>query len=935
MAAATVDVALAVTGLNASLGALQAFNRALGGVGRGVGAAVSAVGSALVGIGTAGAVALGGIGAVIGKTGVDFLAMKEQAQTAFTTLLGDGGKATAFLAQLQTLAASTPFEFPDLVTGAQRLLAMGFAVKDVIPALTAIGDAVAAMGGGKEQIDRVTLAFGQMQAKGRVQGDEMLQLAEAGIPAWKYLAQTLGVDIPTAMKMVTKGQVSSAVGIAAITKGMQADFGGAMAAQSKTWKGLISSAKDYARIMAGTAMGPVFTRVLKPALEVVAAFMAGPGQKAAERFAAALDRGITRALHAWRDFRNGLSGGVASLARMGGAVSIFQRLGQEVRNFLGQLRGTGGGGIGGTLALALQLIGDTLRNRVIPAVQLLWNTFRPLTGGEGASGLQRVQDIIMGVAGVVERVARWFQLAVDAVVTFKQALSGDWFPNGSGSTFVNIVGDIGLALGKVPDTIATIRTRFDELTAAARKYADMLPTLPSIPAPVVAGAAGAGALAVANPGAALAVGKLGLGALGQAATFAISILGGLVAILGGPVTLAIGAVALAGFLLYEAWVNNWGGIRDTVVPIVQTIATWFTGTLIPAVTALALQVGTFLTPYVLALGGAIQAAIVNATPGVTAFFMALQAFAAAAWPVIQQVATVIVASLGPAIAALFTWATTVIPQVGQVIGEVFQGLGAIVGFFAQLWSDNHNLIVAVFTGAWQFIAGTIQIFWGLFSGVISMGLDLLTGNWQQFWLDWANLFTTVWDGFQTAVGGAWSALVALFSLNILALMQLFTDVLPGWQAIGTAIVEGIKTGITSAWEGLKTLLSGLANGLPGPVKAALGINSPSKVFADTVGAQIPAGIAAGITGNAGVIDGALAGLVGVGAAGAVAAGGLGALGAGGGGRIVTVNATFNVNGLMATEAIGVVTNGVYGALASALGEGPAPAMGGGGGGGLR
>jgi tape measure domain-containing protein len=58
------------------------------------------------------------------------------------------------------------------------------------------------------QLDRVILALGQMKAKGKVQGDEMLQLTESNIAAWQYLADFLGTDVPTAMKMVTKGLVT-------------------------------------------------------------------------------------------------------------------------------------------------------------------------------------------------------------------------------------------------------------------------------------------------------------------------------------------------------------------------------------------------------------------------------------------------------------------------------------------------------------------------------------------------------------------------------------------------------------------------------------------------------------------------------------------------------------------------------------------------------
>ena len=45
-----------------------------------------------------------------------------------------------------------------------------------------------------------------MQAKGKVSAEEMLQLAEAGVPAWEMLANKIGTDIPTAMDKPAKGK---------------------------------------------------------------------------------------------------------------------------------------------------------------------------------------------------------------------------------------------------------------------------------------------------------------------------------------------------------------------------------------------------------------------------------------------------------------------------------------------------------------------------------------------------------------------------------------------------------------------------------------------------------------------------------------------------------------------------------------------------------
>lgn len=182
---------------------------------------------------------LAGAGAAVQAAG-----KMEQSQTAFTTLLGSGQKAAAMLRDLQAFALRTPFEFAGLQDSAKRLMALGFTAREVIPTLTSVGDAVSALGGSSEMIDRVTLALGQMKAKGAVQAEEMRQLAEAGIPAWLFLAKTLKTDIPGAMKQVEARTVDSAKAIAGIIAGINENFGGSMANQSRTLLGLISNLKD-------------------------------------------------------------------------------------------------------------------------------------------------------------------------------------------------------------------------------------------------------------------------------------------------------------------------------------------------------------------------------------------------------------------------------------------------------------------------------------------------------------------------------------------------------------------------------------------------------------------------------------------------------------------------------------------------------------------
>lgn len=190
---------------------------------------------------------LGGIGAGLAALGVASVkagASLQSTKTAFTNMLGSAEKAQDFLGKMQDFAAKTPFEFSQVSQAAQKFIAFGFSAEQVIPTLTAVGDAAAGVGLGAEGINRITLALGQMSAKSKVQAGEMMQLTETGIPAWKMLADQIGVSVPEAMSMVSKGAIDAATGITALVSGMEQSFGGMMDQQSQTISGTWATLMD-------------------------------------------------------------------------------------------------------------------------------------------------------------------------------------------------------------------------------------------------------------------------------------------------------------------------------------------------------------------------------------------------------------------------------------------------------------------------------------------------------------------------------------------------------------------------------------------------------------------------------------------------------------------------------------------------------------------
>jgi tape measure domain-containing protein len=246
--------ALTKTGQSASAAGknLSTVSNAVAGLGSRIGAAVagiaafSAVSRAFDGLKSA----------VLGFNG-----QMEQSRIAWTTMLKSADAADVMLRELQRFAAGTPFEFPELEASSKRLLAMGFAAKDIIPIMTDIGNASAALGGGTEGVNRIVTALGQMRAKGKVSAEEMNQLAEMGVPAWQMLADATGKPIPVLMELAKQGEVTANTMISAFRRYSAENWGGMMDQQSRTFLGALSTIRDNVTQTAAGAFRPLFDQI--------------------------------------------------------------------------------------------------------------------------------------------------------------------------------------------------------------------------------------------------------------------------------------------------------------------------------------------------------------------------------------------------------------------------------------------------------------------------------------------------------------------------------------------------------------------------------------------------------------------------------------------------------------------------------------------------
>lgn len=183
------------------------------------------------------------------------LAFKETTLTALKVMTGTEASAQRIFNDALVFAKRTPFETNQVVGGFTQLLGAGFKESEVTRVFAAIGDAAAASGFDTQVVDRMVLAFSQIKAKGRLMGQEMLQVNEAlartGVGTadiYREIGKAMGVSAGEALKLQEAGKIGSDTAIFGILKALEQRSGGAvgnlMAAQSKTLTGLLSTLKS-------------------------------------------------------------------------------------------------------------------------------------------------------------------------------------------------------------------------------------------------------------------------------------------------------------------------------------------------------------------------------------------------------------------------------------------------------------------------------------------------------------------------------------------------------------------------------------------------------------------------------------------------------------------------------------------------------------------
>ncbi|UUI59228.1 tape measure protein [Aeromonas salmonicida] len=171
------------------------------------------------------------------KTGDQAERLDVQLKAVMGSIAG-GAEASAWI---QDFAKNTPLQLDEVTQVFVRLKAFG--IDPMAGAMQGIVDQAYKLGGGFEEVQGISLALGQAWAKQKLQGEEILQLIERGVPVWQLLEQVTGKNTAELQKLSEAGKLGRDT-IAALMNEIAAQSSGAARDNMSLLSGLISNAQD-------------------------------------------------------------------------------------------------------------------------------------------------------------------------------------------------------------------------------------------------------------------------------------------------------------------------------------------------------------------------------------------------------------------------------------------------------------------------------------------------------------------------------------------------------------------------------------------------------------------------------------------------------------------------------------------------------------------
>ncbi len=841
---------------------------ALKGVGGVAGKALGAVAT----VGKAGAVAVGGLTAAVAGLaatgGVSRALQIEQAQAKLTGLGHSTAEVSGIMSDALASVKGTAYGLGDAASVAATMVASGIKPgQQLASVLKTIGDTATISGRSFEDVGAI---FSSVAARGKLQGDDMLQLTSAGVPVLQALSKQLGKSTADVSEMVSKGQVD----FQTFADAMSASLGGSALASGQTFSGALDNVKAALSRLGAAAATPALaalkdvfdaaipaidglTASLQPAIDRLGTAMAAAGKNAAGALQGLGDGFSSVAGWAKTFFAAfGETSGLDGLGGLLGSVSArVAALGGAIASVIPDAQTAGG--IAGSVFASLKAGADALA----PAFQAAATWVSSFVANLDATGLlQALGAAAVSAAGAVGSLASAFVRAIpptaltaalnalivpltwlgdhQGVVTAAlYAIAGGLMFNGVSSALGAVVGGlkslpgilqgVATAAGGVASTASNV-SAFFSLLKEGEGLGETLSTL----------------------GGGLGIVKNGLGALSS---------------IGGAVTGVLGAIGSAFSALGAVIAANPLGALLTVIALVVTgLTLFFTKT--EAGRALWASISAFFQ----SVWTNLQTAFQTVFGAIGAFFSTtwtnIQTVFSTVWNAISAVVMPIVSALGEffydfgiVVAAVFVTLWRGVQSVFETVWNAISAFvtpivtaigGTIEGVFnavASWWSGVWDGISAVITTVWDAIIGFIAPIVARIGGTIHGVIDPIANWWSGVWNGLKTTFTSVWDGLKNAAETAVTNVVDKVKGIKDKVLDCFKNAGTWLKDVGGDILTGMWDGISDKFNWLKDQIGSICGNVVSWAKQVLGIGSPSKVMRDEVGKWIPAGMAIGIS----------------------------------------------------------------------------------------
>ncbi|WP_019540578.1 tape measure protein [Proteiniphilum acetatigenes] len=148
-----------------------------------------------------------GVGALkqFGQEIINVRGEMQMLETSFEVLLGGKG-VPAFMSEIKQFAVDSPLSLSGVSQAAQTLLGFNVEAEKVIPTIKQLGDISM---GNEQRFQSLALAFAQMSSTGKLMGQDLLQMINAGFNPLSVISEKTGKSIADLKKEMESGAISS------------------------------------------------------------------------------------------------------------------------------------------------------------------------------------------------------------------------------------------------------------------------------------------------------------------------------------------------------------------------------------------------------------------------------------------------------------------------------------------------------------------------------------------------------------------------------------------------------------------------------------------------------------------------------------------------------------------------------------------------------